>query len=109
MRNALGELPVFLACIYGGMVIGMLAFLLRLPKTLADRKRRRISAALRILFAAVDISICIMGFIIAAATLYAVNGMELRIYALTGLFIGAAASVRVLGMTLPARRNDASH
>lgn len=93
MRNVLGELPVFLTCIYGGLIIGAAGFVLRLPRRIIYARRKKTALWVRGVLALLDILCCAVGLAVAALTLYIANGGSVRLYALIGIAIGAAASV----------------
>lgn len=98
MRNNLYELPVLLACLWGGAAAGGLAFLLRLPKTLYLKKRRglRVGLPLRALFFALDLLLCTVCAGVFAAVLVYANGGEIRLYAASGFGFALWAVVKLL-------------
>lgn len=89
MRNVFNELPIFLLCVCGGIVIGAVGFIFRLPRLLFDKKRgKRANFGLKLLFVLFDLLTCSAGLAIAAITLLRANGVELRFYALAAIALG---------------------
>ena len=101
MRNNLAELPVLLCCLWTGALAGGLAFLLRLPKTLYEKRRRglRTPPVMLAVFFILDLLLCLSAAGIFALGLCYANGGEPRLYAVSG-FVFALLSVKALLKTL---------
>ena len=83
MTGTVGEIPIFLGAIYGGLIIGLLFTAFRLPQLLFGT---------RPLFAALlDGAFYILAGVIAALTLYRLNGGTFRVYPFLGIAMGIAA------------------
>ena len=93
MRSSLNELPVFAFSVWGGMIAGLAAALLRLPRELyfGSRRGRRAAFLPLALFGALDIAAALAVLAVFCATLVEANGGELRLYAVCGFISGAAA------------------
>ena len=102
MRNNLAELPVLLACLWGGAAAGGLVFFIRLPKKIYIRRNRgkRTGLLLRALFFALDITACAAIAAAFAAALFFANGGEPRLYAVSGFVLMLLAVTRALGALL---------
>lgn len=108
MRSTLSELPVLTASLWGGLIAGLLASLLRLPGRLysAGRRGRRESRAVLILKAALDVAAAgAAAFVFAAVTVYA-NGGELRLYAVCAYALGFAVPNRASSILICGRNKQ---
>jgi len=88
MPNTIGQLPVFLGSVYGGMLIGIAYDIFRLIR-LPFGGHRIIDATLDLLFYA-------LAGIIAATTFIRINGGSPRLYALAGIAIGIFAYLKTI-------------
>lgn len=86
MTGTVGELPIFLGAVYGGLVIGLLFTAFRLLHALFGGGR--FSHAL------LDMLFYLLAGVTAALTLYRINGGTLRVYVLAGIGIGILAELR---------------
>ena len=102
MRSSLNELPVFALSIWGGMIAGLSASLIRLPRALYLRglRGRRASPFLLVLFGALDIAAAAAAAAVFCLTLLKANGGELRLYAVCGYLAGAAVPCAAAALLL---------
>lgn len=93
MRTTVYELPVFLVLLWGGLIAGHIAALLRLPGKLysGSLRGRRGNAAALAAFFALDVTAALAAAAILCAALVYANGGEPRAYALFAFAAGAAA------------------
>ena len=85
MTGTVGEIPIFLGAVYGGLVIG-LAFT-------AFQGLHALFGGGRISDALLDVLFYLLAGVIAALTLYRINGGTLRLYALLGIAAGVFAAI----------------
>ena len=78
MTGTVGEVPIFLGAVYGGLVIGLTFTAFRV---------------LHALFGG-DALFYLLSGVIAALTLFRINGGSLRLYALLGIAAGIFAVLR---------------
>ena len=83
MTGTVGEVPIFLGAVYGGLVIGLTFTAFRVLHALFGGGR--ISDAL------LDALFYLLSGVIAALTLFRINGGSLRLYALLGIAAGIFA------------------
>ena len=79
MTGTVGEVPIFLGAVYGGLVIGLTFTAFRVLHALFGGGR--ISDAL------LDALFYLLSGVIAALTLFRINGGSLRLYALLGIAV----------------------
>ncbi|MCR5611506.1 MAG: hypothetical protein K6F68_06730 [Clostridiales bacterium] len=91
MRTTVNELPILLVMLWGGLIAGHIAALLRLPGKLYTRslRGRRGNAFLKIAFSALEVLAALAVTAILSAVLVRANGGEPRSYALLAFFAGA--------------------
>ncbi len=100
MRNSLDELPVLLCMLRGGLIAGLIAALLRLPRRLYLRslKGRRAKPLMLTLLILADIIAAAATVLIFTLTLIHANGGEPRFFAVCGFALGCAGSACALRM-----------
>ena len=86
MTGTVGEVPIFLGAVYGGLVIGLTFTAFRVLHALFGGGR--ISDVL------LDALFYLLSGVIAALTLFRINGGSLRLYALLGIAAGIFAVLR---------------
>jgi len=86
MSGTVGEVPIFLGAVYGGLVIGL--------TFTAFRGLHALLGGGRVSDALLDALYYLLAGVMAALTLYRVNGGALRLYALFGLAAGIFAVLR---------------
>lgn len=91
MESPLQQIPVFLGAVYGGMVIGLTYTAFRPLHALFPG---------RIAHGILDGLFYAAAGVIAALTLYRIDGGTLRLYVLAGLLIGAYFALRSLDALL---------
>ena len=85
MTGTVGEIPIFLGAVYGGLVIGL--------TFTAFRGLHALFGGGRISDALLDMLFYLLAGVIAALTLYRINGGTLRLYALLGIAAGVFAAI----------------
>ena len=90
MRSTLNELPIFVTCLWGGVISGLVCAVLRLPRLLYSRSRRgrREGLLAMALLCIADVIAALAAAITFSAVLVYANGGELRLYAVTAFAAG---------------------
>lgn len=100
MRTTLLELPILMCCLWGGLLAGLIAALLRLFGQLKKKRLagRRLKLVPRALIGILDaLAALVLGVLCAAALIYA-NGGEPRAYAVISYASGAALTMNAVLM-----------
>ncbi|MBO4384433.1 MAG: hypothetical protein J5854_03305 [Clostridia bacterium] len=102
MRTTVNELPVFLMSLWGGIIAGHIAALLRLPGKLYLRslRGRRGSVPLKGLFCVLDVISALAVTAVLCAVTVRANGGEPRAYALFAFAFGAILPGALLARAL---------
>ena len=92
----LSEFPVFVFCVWGGVISGFAVLLTRLPRKiyLRSRRGRREAAIPKLLFALLDAAAALLLATGFCMTMLKANGGELRAFAVCAFAAGAAAPGR---------------
>ncbi len=85
MESTLQQIPIFLGALYGGMVIGLVFTFFRPLHALFSG---------RIAHGLLDGLFYALAGIIAALTLYRIDGGRLRLYTAAGILLGVFAEIR---------------
>ena len=92
MRNSLDELPVLICMLRGGLIAGVIASLLCLPRRLYVKKLqgRRAKPLPLLLFCVMELAAAACAVGLFALSLLHANGGEPRLFAVCGFFAGEA-------------------
>ncbi|MBE5784813.1 MAG: hypothetical protein E7330_03350 [Clostridiales bacterium] len=92
MESPLQQIPVFLGALYGGIVIGLVFT--------AFRPLHALFGSGRIADGILDALFYALAGVIAALTIYRINGGTLRLYVIAGLLLGVFLEIRSIDALL---------